>query len=214
MEIDRIQSLKNALIDRLHDFEKFMNQGVSNAEILETENLFGHEFSETYKSLLEEFNGEAIPIYMMGGLQLMSLKQAEIQWQLFLARDRTVKPSNRVLNHKVQPLLYHQNRFPFAHDGSGNFLCMDYYPNIKGKMGQIIFLSTVEEKKITEVADSFECLINRLTECVRGGNIAIVDERSKWSKEDWHMAEVYFQNNWQDNWETLSNGYQCEETMP
>ena len=202
-----IEKLVEAYKSRLPDFDEFMNEGASYSEIDHLIESVDQELPASYVELLYNYNGEKTILNTMGGYSLLSLEQVEMQWRLFSAKDRSIRPKEIFQEGKIQPLLYHRNRIPFAHDGSGNFLCIDFYPDIKGEIGQIIYLPTGNLDPVSVIFKNFEEFVEFLIEALESSLFTFRDERRDWSQEDWHMAEIYFYNTWRNDWVDLAESY-------
>lgn len=198
--MDRNDELIETFKSKLTDFDQFMNAAATKQEIDYLEQKVEQSLPASYLKLLANFNGEKEILNTMGGLSFLSIAQVELQWTLFSASDRTIKPHAIFQEKKIQPLLYHRNRIPFAHDGSGNFLCIDYYPDVRGEIGQIIYLPCGKSEPVSVIFTNFDNYIDFLIDSLRSSRLSFVDERVNWNPEDWHMAEIYFHKNWDDNW--------------
>jgi len=199
-----ISTFKN----KLDIFETLMNKGLKDSEIDDFQKYVKQELPAEYIELLKNYNGEKHILCSMAGFGFSNIEQVKINWDSFNNEEQDNKPEKISHGHKIIPLLFSNRRIPFAHDGSGNFLCIDYIPNVNGKAGQIIYLPQGgESEPISVIADSFNDFLLFLTESIENESLKLVDEREDWDQEDWHMADLYFYKTWKNDWTDIAGNY-------
>ncbi|MFD1605075.1 SMI1/KNR4 family protein [Flavobacterium artemisiae] len=195
-----------AFKSKLDIFDQFMNTGATANEINELEGFIEAKLPESHKELLKKYNGEKQFIGFMGGFAFLGVEEIKIQWNFFKeAPEMEAEAINQV--EKIKNTLYCPKRIPFAHDGSGNFLSIDFNPNTKGISGQILYLPTGDAEPIAVIADSFDEFLLLIIEKLDSEKLELIDERDDWDEEDWDKAEIYFQNTWEDDWSDIAAEY-------
>lgn len=207
MKSTLIEDYINAFKSKLDIFDQFMNAGAAADEINELEDFIDFKLPESHKELLKKYNGEKQFIGFMGGFGFLGTDEIKIQWNFFKeeAPEMEAEGINQV--EKIKNTLYSPKRIPFAHDGSGNFLSIDFNPNTKGISGQILYLPTGDPEPIAVIADSFDDFLLLIIEKLDSQNLELIDEREDWDEEDWDKAEIYFQNNWENDWSDIAAEY-------
>ena len=199
----------NKLIDsfkkKLPDFDNFMNIGATNEEINHLENTVKQKLPNEYIELLKRYNGEKDILCCMA-FGFLSIQEVLIQWNLFDNQDHK-KPEKLFQENKIKESLFSNKRIPFAHDGSGNYLCIDYFPNFDGKIAQILYLPLGEPEPISVIADDFNGFITFLSNAIENNKLVLVDEREDWDEEDWEKAELYFYKTWKSDWTDIAEEY-------
>lgn len=206
MKSTLIEDYINAFESKLDIFDQFMNIGATDKEINELEDFIDFKLPESHKELLKKYNGEKQFIGFMGGFGFLGTDEIKIQWNFFKeAPEMEAEGINQV--EKIKNTLYSPKRIPFAHDGSGNFLSIDFDPNIKGISGQILYLPTGDPEPIAVIADSFDDFLLLIIEKLDSEKLELIDERDDWDEEDWDKADIYFQNNWENDWSDIAAEY-------
>lgn len=198
-----ISTFKN----KLDIFETLMNKGLKDSEIDEFQKDVKQDLPAEYIELLKFYNGEKHILCSMAGFGFSNIEQVKINWDSFNNREQDNRPEKIFQEHKITPFLFSDKRIPFAHDGSGNFLCIDYLPGIRGKVGQIIYLPQGEPEPISVIADSFNDFLLFLIESIENESLKLVDEREDWDQEDWQMADLYFYKTWKNDWTDIADNY-------
>jgi cell wall assembly regulator SMI1 len=103
-------------------------------------------------------------------------------------------------NELLLPVLFHKGRIPFAHDGSGNYLCIDFVPGEKGKSGQILYVPCGDPEPLSVIFWSFDDYIDFLIAALKTERINLFDDREDYDEDDRDLADVYFYKNWRDDW--------------
>ncbi|WP_129747144.1 SMI1/KNR4 family protein [Flavobacterium anhuiense] len=195
-----------AFKSKLDIFDQFMNIGADTNEISKLEDFIEVKLPESHIDLLKTYNGENRSIGFMGGFGYLGIEEMKMQWTFLKeAPEMEAEAINQV--EKIKNTLYCPKRIPFAHDGSGNYLVIDFNPNSKGTLGQILYLPTGDPEPIAVIADSFDDFLNLIIEKIESEELELIDEREDWDEEDWHMAEIYFQNTWENDWSDIAAEY-------
>ncbi|KFF04458.1 SMI1/KNR4 family protein [Flavobacterium reichenbachii] len=193
--------------NKLDIFETLMNKGLKDFEIDDFQKYVKQDLPSEYIELLKNYNGEKHILCCMAGFGFSNIEQVKINWDSFNNEEQNNRPEKIFQKHKITPLLFSDKRIPFAHDGSGNFLCIDYIPNFSGKTGQIIYLPQGEPEPISVIADSFNDFLLFLIASIKNESLKLVDEREDWDQEDWHMADLYFYKTWKNDWTDIADNY-------
>ncbi|WP_343706506.1 SMI1/KNR4 family protein [Flavobacterium sp.] len=195
-----------AFKSKLDIFDQFMNSGANANEINELEDFIEAKLPESHIDLLRIYNGEKSSIGFMGGFSYLGIEEIKMQW-IFLkeAPEMEAEGINQV--EKIKNTLYCSKRIPFAYDGSGNYLAIDFNPNSEGTLGQILYLPTGDPEPIAVIADSFDDFLALIIEKLESEQLELIDEREEWDEEDWHMAEIYFERTWENDWSDIAAEY-------
>lgn len=122
----------------------------------------------------------------------------------------------------VKNTLYNVKRLPFATDGSGQFLCIDYDPAEKGVYGQIIYLPCGEPEPVSVIADSFDDFVDLLIDEYKNDQFYIDDERTEWDEEEWEewrtndqsdysKVEINFEHKCRCDWTDIADKYNAKK---
>lgn len=196
----------NAFKARLDIFNDFMNIGADANEINELEDFIEVKLPESHIDLLKIYNGEKRGIGFMGGFSYLGTEEIKMQWAFLKEAPETeAEGINQV--EKIKNTLYCPKRIPFAYDGSGNYLAIDFNPNSEGTLGQILYLPTGDPEPIAVISDSFDDFLVLIIEKLESEQLELIDERDDWDEEDWHMAEIYFQKTWENDWSDIAAEY-------
>ncbi|WDF65696.1 SMI1/KNR4 family protein [Flavobacterium sp. KACC 22763] len=196
----------DAYKSKLDIFDQFMNTGANINEINKLEDFIEAKLPESYINLLETYNGENRSVGFMGGFSYLGIEEIKMQWTFLKeAPEMEAEAINQV--EKIKNTLYCPKRIPFAYDGSGNYLAIDFNPNSEGTLGQILYLPTGDPEPIAVIADSFDDFLVLIMEKLESEQLELIDERDDWDEEDWHMAEIYFQNTWENDWSDIAAEY-------
>lgn len=138
-----VQEFLDSHSKKLKDFTDFMNPGATDEEINTLEKSLGRSLPDSYKELLKAHNGEKL-IMAMAGFAFLSTDEVLQQWKWFSEpKSGGARVHALFQDRMILPQLYNTARIPFAHDGSGQYLCFDYAPDVNGRAGQIIYLPVV-----------------------------------------------------------------------
>jgi len=103
--------------------------------------------------------------------------------------------------------VFSPERLPFAHDGSGQLLSIDYIPGPKGISGQIIYNPMGDSAPMSVVASDFDDFISFITVAIESGELAVADTREEYYEDEKDNAEVYFYTTWRDDWVEIGDRY-------
>ena len=212
--MNKAEELIEKFKSKLDIFNLFLSEGASDEEIAKAEGIIGLTFPKTLKDLLKITNGEGNEKYKQGaglgilGFYFLSSDGIIREWQRFKEWDDYEK---EVYQEKLLITnIYNPKRIPFASDGSGQLLCIDFDPNTEGEQGQIIYLPCAEPEPVSVIAKSFDDYIEFIINSVETERIHLIDEREDWDEEDWENAELYFEKSWRDDWTDIADEYNAK----
>ncbi|BDM65972.1 SMI1/KNR4 family protein [Shewanella sp. NFH-SH190041] len=145
-----------------------LNPGASNDEISGLEQHLGQTLPQSVKNLLAVYNGQqhdALGIAF--GARLLSIDGIKQCWDHWLnLDDEALNQENRGLMESdpvgvIKPLYTNPHWIPVTDDGSGNFMALDFDPDIRGTQGQIISCGIDEDVKCL-VASDFEAFLENM----------------------------------------------------
>lgn len=203
--------LCEAFKSKLDIFDTFMNSGANEKDIIDLEKLINQVLPSLYIDLLKTYNGEKKAIGAMAGFEFLSIEEIKLQWEFFKMAEHKREPDSIYQKNKIKNELYSIKRVPFAHDGSGNFLCIDYDPNIDGKTGQILYLPAGDPEPISVIADNFDDFISFLIDSINNEKLELTDERDEWEDDEWEKAEIYFNRTWKNDWTDIADEYNLKQ---
>ena len=201
-----VKKLISTFKNKLDIFDTLMNKGLNDTEIEDFQKYLKQDLPEEYVELLKIHNGEKHILCSMAGFGFSKIEDVKKDWD-FLNKNEEIIPEKITQVHKITPILFSNKRVPFAHDGSGNFLCIDYIPNVNGKVGQILYLPLGEQEPISVIADSFNDFLIFLIESIENESLELIDEREDWDIEEWHMADLSFNKTWKNDWTDVAENY-------
>ena len=121
-----------------------------------------------------------------------------------VAQKSSTKRSNQ------RNFFYNPNRLPFAHDGSGQYLCIDYFPGPQGIAGQVVYIPMGEPEPMSVIAANFDDFLSFITKAIETDKIALMDDRADYEEEEQHFAEVYFYKTWKQDWTEIADRYSLD----
>jgi len=202
-----VNKLFDAFRSKLDIFDSFMNDGASEKEISDLEKSVNQILPASYIDLLKTYNGEKKSLGVMAGFEFLTIEDVKVQWDFFKTAEGEREPHSLYQKNKIKNELYSVKRIPFAYDGSGNLLCIDYDPNIEGKEGQILYLPCGDPEPVSVIADDFDEFLTFLIDAVISEKLELTDERDEWDEEDWEKAEIYFNKTWENDWTDVADEY-------
>ncbi|MEN2402466.1 SMI1/KNR4 family protein [Flavobacterium sp. MC2016-06] len=205
--MSKIDELIFTYKSKLDIFEELMNAGVTKDKTNELQVYFGQSLPEAYIELLNKFNGENRILCSMAGFGFTNITELKNSWDFFKNNENQTIEKTTYQKNKVRPILFDRRRIPFAHDGSGNYLCLDFFPDELGDIGQIIYLPSGESESISVLFKNFDEFIEFLIEAIKTDKLALIDEREDWDDEEWEKAEIYFYKTWKDDWTDIADNY-------
>ncbi len=203
--------LSEAFKSKLDIFDTFMNNGANDKEIVDLEQSLNQNLPNSYIDLLKTYNGEKKSVGFMGGFGFLGTEEIVLQWDFFKTAESNIEPDSVYQKDKIKNELYSVKRIPFAHDGSGNFLCIDYDPSVEGKNGQILYLPTGDPEPVSVIADNFDEFLSFLIDAVTTEKLKLTDERDEWDEEDWEKADIYFERTWRNDWTDIADEYNLKQ---
>lgn len=210
MEPEVTASLINVCRGKLDIFDRFMNKGATIFEIEELEKFMNQKLPVSYIQLLKTYNGEKSSLGFLGGFAYLNTEEVKREWLFFKnAPGKKSEALNQV--KKITNILYSAKRIPFAYDGSGNFLCIDFIPNAEGVLGQIIYLPCGDPEPVSVIADSFADFVNLMIGKIHSEKLKLVDEREDWDAKDWKKADIYFERTWSNDWSDIAEEYNAKK---
>lgn len=162
-EIEAIFQAKNCL----SWFE--LNPGASQEEIRALEEHLGVALPPTLKELLAIHNGQNAGFGMFFGLQFLSTSGIKEQWDMWvsLENDGLNEELADMMSSKpegyIKPLYLNRQWIPLTHDSGGNHIGIDYDPDVKGILGQMIIFGRDDDEKKLKAA-SFDAFMRRFIE--------------------------------------------------
>lgn len=205
-----ITKLIEAFKSKLDIFDTFMNNGANEKEILDLEKLLNQILPSSFTDLLKTYNGEK-KLGVMAGFGFLGIEEIKLQWDFFKTAPGQTEAESIYQKSKIKNELYSLKRIPFAHDGSGNFLCIDYDPNTEGKIGQILYLPAGDPEPISVIADDFDEFLSFLIDAVISERLKLTDERDEWEDEEWEKADIYFEKTWKNDWTDIADEYNLKQ---
>ncbi len=206
-----IDNLIKAVSDKLDIYQSFLNEGCNEESIQNIVSKTGLEVPDALAALLKKHNGEKKFLGFLGH-GFLSAEEIVMSWQQNkdLRDDENFDEGERLYYQQdlIAPnSFFSAERLPFAHDGSGQFLCVDYNPGPKGKMGQIVYVPMGESEPISVIAGSFDEFVVFMTDAINTGKMALADDREDYEEDEQHFAEVYFYETWKQDWTEIAEAY-------
>jgi cell wall assembly regulator SMI1 len=158
---------KALLAERLPAAYESLNSGAGSALLREVSEYFGVKLPPTLVELLSEVNGQKPASEgLLFGFHLLPLQDvlrearewAAIDNDDFDADDFSSWPEGAIRLQYTNP-----RWLPLLHDGSGNFVGLDFDPGLKGTSGQVINFGRDEEAKFVLAS----CFDEFLGHCVQ-----------------------------------------------
>lgn len=158
-----------------------LNGPCSPAAVVEADRLLGHPLPEDLKSVYAQVDGQ--PAHAVSGLffgmvfltvedSLQFVKDVQ-QWHadapdLAEEESHASQPLGTVL-----PFASHPHWWPFAGDGGGRYLALDFAPDAAGQMGQVIHFGSGTDP-VHVLAPSFASFLKWYLAQLRAGNSVVV----------------------------------------
>ncbi|MEZ0611683.1 SMI1/KNR4 family protein [Fibrella sp. WM1] len=197
--VEKYTSLVASCIPRL---ESSMNPGCSPEQIMRLEQELGVELPESYKQLLSWHDGEK-QIKILLGHSFISASEVLSIFKRFLETRAGIRDLKIYQPELILPFYFNKKRVPFAHDHSGQYMCIDYEPGKEGRVGQIIYLPLGEPEPISVVANSFDDYLAFLISAIQSGRL----KADVYDEPDDDYFEAYFVNYWRDDWTDIADEY-------
>lgn len=151
-----------------------LNPGASPQALRDAEAELGVELPAALKELLSVHDGEVdeLGTGLIFGLPLLSTGHVLGQWQVWkslvddgmneaLADSMSSRPEG-----VIKPMYLNPRWIPLTHDGGGNHIGLDYDPDVRGTVGQVIIFGRDEDEKKL-LAPSFEAFLARFVHELR-----------------------------------------------
>lgn len=210
--MNRIDKLIEAMKSKLDILDDFMNEGASEEEIRALELHIGLDLPESLRYLLKKYNGEKTYLGIMGCYNLLSVQEIKREWDFIVEttkqenfeKDYIYLAKSVYQSGYVHQTLYDKGRIPFAHDGSGEFLAIDYFPDTLGNKGQIVYLGLGEDYPISVLFKDFDEFIDFLIECLENGKFYLENDGKKYSQvheeilENTNFSPIREKDDWTD----------------
>jgi internalin A len=152
-----------------------LNAPATQAAIDRTEHELGMSLPDDFKRFYLRVDGQKGQTYgMIFGLQLVSLERLLFHWKTFrdvynddprigMDSQRSSIPPNAIRLQYIN-----LKWIPFAEDGGGGFLGLDFDPGPAGRAGQVINLGRYANKKVV-IANSFADFLERVADELEKG---------------------------------------------
>ncbi|MCO7223542.1 SMI1/KNR4 family protein [Pleionea sp. CnH1-48] len=213
----KIEEFFKAIDSKIEVTEHCFNKGATTDELDKLESALGFDLPVTYKELLQHANGEGEKKLLTMGLFFSSFDRVLAEIERFKSWDDH-QPESVYQKGMIKPNLYNPKRIPFASDESGQYLCIDFDPDVKGQDGQIIYLPTSEPEPVSVIAASFDDFLDFITAAIKNNQLSLYDEREDWDEDDWEewrveedgdlrQVTVYFERGWKDDWTDVAEQY-------
>lgn len=140
------------------------NEPAEEKKLEELANLVGY-LDDDFKTLYSIHNGEASGCGMFFGFTFLTIDEI-IEEINFMVPDNSYRGTSNP-SQCIKVSYYELGWLPIAADGSGNFIGIDYSPDINGKRGQIINFGRDENNKYVlseNLNEFFQTLINQINE--------------------------------------------------
>jgi cell wall assembly regulator SMI1 len=138
-----------------------LKDGATEEQLEKLERVIQVDLPESFKAFYRTHDGQTKGYGLIFGLQLLSTKGIVDSWKTWYAlkddglNEEFAKRMSSRPEGYIKKLYLNLRWIPFTHDQSGNHLGIDFDPDVKGRVGQIIAFGRDEnEKKL--IANSFE----------------------------------------------------------
>lgn len=160
-----------------------LQPGATDAELHISEESMSIELPEDVKQSYRIHDGQSnIAPPLMGEWRLLSLKSIKKQWELMKElADKGQLTAKATSDGKVQAEWWNCKWIPIAHNGAGDFHCLDLDPTPNGSVGQMIcFWHMSEERKV--IASSFQIWLKEFAEDLESGRYKVKHGELKFQK--------------------------------
>ncbi|WP_158996615.1 SMI1/KNR4 family protein [Pigmentibacter ruber] len=164
------------------NLDSFLNKGASEEDLNSLEVFIGQKLPESFREFYKIYNGENEKYFgFMFGYGLLSIQEiiGELEFNKSFINHRSEYEQN-IFSYEfavIKEKYFFEGWLPFAQDGGGNFLAIDFQPAEKGKLGQIINFGR-DEDVMYVIQTNFESILKLLVEKLRNGICVIVNEDS------------------------------------
>ena len=185
---NKIEELLAVISTKFPEIRETLPPGASDTAIARIEKETNLPIPQSLKDLLKITNGDekwGESPHGFFSYFLYSCNRIIGEYNFFKEHENQAYPDSVYQKDLVKNILYSAKRLPFATDGSGQYLCIDYDPAEKGTYGQIIYLPCAEPEPVSVIADSFDDFVDFLIEEYKNDRFYIDDERTEWGEEEW-----------------------------
>lgn len=143
---------------------KLFNEPAGEKKLGELSNLVG-DLDYDFKELYSIHDGEASGCGMFFGFTFLTIDEI-IDEINFMVPDNSYRGTSTP-SECIKISYYESGWLPIAADGSGNFIGIDYSPDVNGKRGQVINFGRDENNKYVlseNLKEFFQTLINQIDE--------------------------------------------------
>jgi cell wall assembly regulator SMI1 len=163
---------------------KGLHQGADESQLLNIENVIGLRLPDALREFYRLHNGQHDGPGLFYGLMFLSLEQVQQHWEYLSNQTDGVSEaeisdlSTLCSSHpegRIKPLFANPRWIPFAYDFGGNYLGLDFDPDISGTPGQVINFGRDEDAKYV-LAESFPAFIEWYVSQLVSGNFEIRQE--------------------------------------
>lgn len=223
---NKIDELLDVIATKFPEIRKTLPPGAIDEQIHQLEQTTNHPIPQSLKDLLKTTNGDekwGESPHAFISYFLYSCDRIIDQLNFFKKHENEAFPDSIYQKDLVKNILYSPKRLPFATDGSGQFLCIDFDPAENGIYGQIIYLPCAEPDPVSVIADSFDDFIDFLIDEYKNDKFTIFDERTEWDEEEWlewkeeqqnsyDAIEVVFEHHRRNDFTDVANEYNKKKT--
>lgn len=140
-----------------------INRGASPQEIAELEDHIGVGLPARMKEFLMAHDGQSYDGYAFyrGGV-LLSTSGIKFQWDMWRAieadEDADLEDFSSEPPECIKLMYSNPKWIPITHDNSGNYVGLDFDPDVRGRQGQVVTFGRDEDEKRV-LADSYEAFL-------------------------------------------------------
>lgn len=214
--------LINTFESKLDVFSCYLSKGATDENLDKLIEVTRLKIPDALAELYKITNGEGNPDIRYGiglgifGFKLMSIDSVILEWERFKDWDDDCRPVYQ--KDLLKENVFNPKRLPFASDGAGQFLCIDFDPASDGREGQIIYLPTGESEPACVISNNFDEFLLFIIQAVESGTLKLVDERDEWDEDEWEEwreednsdlsdVDICFEKSWRDDWSDVANLY-------
>ncbi len=171
------KQIETWLIANILEIRNDLQPGATDAEIRKAEDAMGIKFPDDVRASYRIHNGQlGSAAELLGDWQLLPLEYMVLEWQtLDKVLDSGGFGDNTGTPHgPVRPMWWNPKWIPVAHNGAGDYRCLDLDPPAKGKVGQIIaYWHTMDTRE--KLAPSFRAWLQRFAKDLESGRYTVED---------------------------------------
>lgn len=147
---------RKAVEDTYPAAKDFFEDGASDADLKRLQARFPGPLPPSFMRMLSDTNGGANLFFGTELLSVDGILREYDNWQVIVegGLEDFTDPYCSFPPNTIQPKYVDQNWVPFAHDGAGNFIALDFAPGPNGKQGQVISFGA-DEIEMLQLAENF-----------------------------------------------------------